>query len=113
MFIFLYSSLIGFTQNPKISLKDSLTTEKLQRDGVRLARLGDYEAALTKFDSINQIRRSVYGEKSVRLVSPLNNIGIQYKNLQNFDSFSFDVLTAEELSLVKGGKSEDIYIDLN
>ncbi|MDP2337716.1 MAG: hypothetical protein Q8N05_14985 [Bacteroidota bacterium] len=32
---------------------------------------------------------------------------------QNFDSFSFDVLTAEELSLVKGGKSADIYADLN
>jgi len=31
----------------------------------------------------------------------------------NFDSFSFDVLTAEELSLVKGGKSEDVYMDLN
>jgi len=27
-----------------------------------------------------------------------------------FDSFSFDVLTTEELSLVKGGKSEDVYI---
>ena len=30
----------------------------------------------------------------------------------NFDSFSFDVLTAEELSLVKGGKSEDVYLPL-
>jgi len=30
----------------------------------------------------------------------------------NFDSFSFDVLTSEELSLVKGGKSEDSYLDL-
>jgi hypothetical protein len=30
-----------------------------------------------------------------------------------FDSFSFDVLTAEELSLVKGGKSADSYMDLN
>jgi hypothetical protein len=30
---------------------------------------------------------------------------------KNFNSFSFDVLTAEELALVKGGKSEDIYID--
>lgn len=30
-----------------------------------------------------------------------------------FDSFSFDVLTTEELALVKGGKSEDIYADLN
>jgi hypothetical protein len=32
---------------------------------------------------------------------------------KNFDSFSFDVLTSEELALVKGGKSEDIYVDLN
>ena len=30
-----------------------------------------------------------------------------------FDSFSFEVLTAEELSLVKGGKSADSYCDLN
>ncbi len=32
---------------------------------------------------------------------------------QNFDSFSFDVLTTEELSSVKGGKSVDVYADLN
>jgi len=31
----------------------------------------------------------------------------------NFDSFSFDVLTTEELALVKGGKQEDVYCDLN
>lgn len=32
---------------------------------------------------------------------------------KNFDSFSFDVLTSSELSLVKGGKSEDAYSRLN
>ena len=32
---------------------------------------------------------------------------------KNFDSFSFDVLTAEELALVKGGKQQDAYADLN
>ena len=32
---------------------------------------------------------------------------------KNFDSFSFDVLNTEELSLVKGGKSADSYMDLN
>jgi len=32
---------------------------------------------------------------------------------KNFDSFSFDVLTSEELSLVKGGKSADSYPPLN
>lgn len=30
----------------------------------------------------------------------------------NFDNFSFDVLTSEELALIKGGKSEDSYVDL-
>ena len=32
---------------------------------------------------------------------------------KNFDSFSFDALNAEELSLVKGGKSVDSYSQLN
>lgn len=31
---------------------------------------------------------------------------------KNFDSFSFDALTTEELALVKGGKSADAYMDL-
>jgi bacteriocin-like protein len=30
---------------------------------------------------------------------------------KNFDSISFDVLTTEELALIKGGKVEDVYID--
>ena len=28
------------------------------------------------------------------------------------NNFSFDVLTTEELALIKGGKSEDSYVDL-
>lgn len=32
---------------------------------------------------------------------------------KNFDSFSFDALTSEELALVKGGKVADAYTDLN
>jgi len=28
----------------------------------------------------------------------------------NFDNFSFDVLTSEELAVVKGGKEEDAYV---
>ena len=32
---------------------------------------------------------------------------------KNFDSISFDVLTSEELSLVKGGKVADAYSGLN
>ena len=36
-----------------------------------------------------------------------------FANNETFDSFSFDVLTAEELALVKGGKSQDVFTDLN
>ena len=30
---------------------------------------------------------------------------------KQFDNFSFDVLTSEELALVKGRKEEDVYVD--
>ncbi|MDP3913565.1 MAG: hypothetical protein Q8R96_07500 [Bacteroidota bacterium] len=32
---------------------------------------------------------------------------------KNFDNFSFDVLTSEELFSIKGGKPADAYADLN
>jgi len=84
LFIFLALTFEGFSQHSKISLKDSLTAEKLQKEGIRLGRLGDFEAALTKLDSIYQIRKRVYGINSIRLAPPLINMGIQFKNLQNF-----------------------------
>jgi bacteriocin-like protein len=30
---------------------------------------------------------------------------------KNFDNFTFDILTVNELALIKGGKSDDIIID--
>ena len=30
----------------------------------------------------------------------------------NFNNFSFDVLTSEELAVVKGGKVADVYVGL-
>lgn len=36
---------------------------------------------------------------------------IMNNEIKNLDSFSLEVLTKEELILVKGGKSEDVYID--
>lgn len=32
---------------------------------------------------------------------------------RNFDSFTFEVLSSEELSQLKGGKSEDAYAKLD
>lgn len=36
-----------------------------------------------------------------------------FANTETFDSFSFDVLTSDELALVKGGKVVDNYSDGN
>jgi len=102
-FIFLYSSLIGFNQNSKISLKDSLIIEKLQKDGFFLGRLGDYESALSKFDSIYKIRKRVYGENSFQLTSPLINKGIQFKSLQNFEKAIEVYKIAEKIIIDKFG----------
>ena len=30
----------------------------------------------------------------------------------NFDNFSFDVLTSEELAVIKGGREADVYVGL-
>ena len=30
--------------------------------------------------------------------------------INNFDNFSFDVLTSEELAVIKGGKAVDVYV---
>ncbi|HEY3371346.1 MAG TPA: hypothetical protein VGK10_10885 [Prolixibacteraceae bacterium] len=32
------------------------------------------------------------------------------KETKKFNNFSFDVLTSSELSLIKGGKEEDVYL---
>jgi CHAT domain-containing protein len=84
-FLFLALSFEGFSQHSKISLKDSLYIDKLQKAGSFLGRFGDYESALSKFDSIYQMREKIYGENSFELTSPLINMGIQFKSLQNFE----------------------------
>ena len=32
-------------------------------------------------------------------------------DIKYFDNFTFDILTSEELKLVRGGKEVDVYID--
>lgn len=103
MFIFIFSLFFGFSQNSKLSLKDSLIIEKLQRDGIALGRLGDFEMALSKFDSLYLIRKRTSGEHSYRLTSSLINMGIQYKNLQNFEKAIEVYKIAEKLIINKYG----------
>lgn len=95
--------MVGSSQELKISLKDSLIMAKLQKDGSFLGRLGDYESALNKFDSIYHMRKKIYGENSFELTSPLINMGIQYKSLQNFEKAIEVYKAAEKIIIDKVG----------
>ena len=72
-------------QNNKLSEQDSLMSIRLQEKGVAAGRLGDFEEAITTFNQLLKLREKNYGFNSPRLASPLNNLGITYKNTQNFD----------------------------
>ena len=104
LLLLLFFSSLAFTQNVKISVQDSLTALKLQKNGVAAGRLGDFELALENFEQLYQLRKKVYGSNSYRLASPLNNIGIQYKNLYNFDKAIEAYKDAEQLYLAEFGE---------
>ena len=85
--------------NIKKSDQDSLSSIKLQKDGIAAGRLGDFELALNNFEQLYRLRQKMFGANSVRLASPLINIGIQFKNLGDFDKAIESYKKAEFLCL--------------
>jgi tetratricopeptide (TPR) repeat protein len=83
--IFVLNCTLGYAQNPKLSIKDSLYIVKCYTEGLKAGRLGDFEEALSNFEKVYGLREKVYGLNSFKLAPPLINIGIQYKNLGNLD----------------------------
>ena len=98
IFLYIFSSSV-FAQNKKRIDQDSLMSVKLQKDGIAAGRLGDFELALNNFEQLYRLRQKMFGANSVRLASPLINIGIQYKNLGNFDKAIESYKKAEFLCL--------------
>ena len=98
IFIYVFSSSVFALDKKKID-QDSLMSLKLQKDGKAAGRLGDFELALKNFEQLYKLRQKMYGANSVRLASPLINIGIQYKNLGNFDKAIESYKMAESLCL--------------
>jgi len=88
-----------FSQKPDSSVLDSLNALKIHSKGVAAGRLGDYEEAINNFNQVYRIYKKLYGEKSIRLVSPLNNLGIQYKNLRSLDK-AIEVYKKSETLLI-------------
>ncbi len=108
-YLFLFLALFFFSvritaQNIKLSVQDSLMSIRLQERGIAAGRLGDFEKAITSFNQLLRLREENYGTNSPRLASPLNNLGIIYKNTQNFDMAIEVYKKAEKLFLeVYGG----------
>jgi CHAT domain-containing protein len=100
----LFSSLV-FSQNHDSFVLDSLKALKIHAKGVRAGRLGDYEAASNYFNQVYVIYQKLYGNQSVSLVSPLINLGIQYKNQRNLDKAIEVYKKAETLLISKFGDS--------
>jgi len=98
IFVYIFSSSVFALDKKKID-QDSLMSIKLQKDGIAAGRLGDFELALNNFEQVYRLRQKMFGANSVRLASPLINIGIQYKNLGNFDKAIESYKKAEHLCL--------------
>lgn len=86
-------------------MKDSLMALKIHDKGVKAGRIGDYEEAISNFNQVFLIYQKIYGKTSPRLASPLNNLGIQYKNLQNLDMAINVYQRAEKLYLDAFGEN--------
>ncbi len=111
-----YFSSLGLIQNEKSYTQDSLLSIKLQKKGINLGRLGDFEEALSIFSQAYTIRKEMFGENSYRLASLLINMGIQYKNLGDLDKAIEVYQKAEKLFINEFGADHSslgvVYVNL-
>ena len=107
IFIFLFFQVLFqpfvFAQKSDSFIQDSIQALKFHREGVTAGRLGDYEEAINNFNQVYKIYQKLYGNKSANLVSPLNNLGIQYKNLRSLDKAIEVFKKSESLYLLAFG----------
>ena len=99
--VLIFFSVPLTAQNIKLSVQDSLMSIRLQEKGVAAGRLGDFDEAIINFNQLLKLREKVYGLNSPRLASPLNNLGIIYKNTQNF-----------EMAIEVYGRAEKLFVDV-
>lgn len=114
IFIYIFSSSVFALDKKRID-QDSLMSIKLQKDGIAAGRLGDFEVALDNFKKLYGLLGKKFGLNSNKLASPLINIGIQYKNLGNFDKAIESYKKAESLCLVDLGNDKalgTVYVNL-
>ncbi|WP_163717946.1 CHAT domain-containing protein [Mangrovibacterium lignilyticum] len=78
-------------------IPDSIKAIQYNKKGINAARLGDFELARNYFYRLKTIREKQFGRYSHRLAGTLINIGIQNKNLGNYEGAIDNYLQAERL----------------
>lgn len=96
--IYLLLSLNSFaTLKNSEHVEDSLLAITYNREGIAAARIGDFGLALDYFNRLKKIREAQYGSDSYKLAGVLVNIGIQSKNLGDYENAILNYQHAEEL----------------
>lgn len=88
-----------YSQKADSFAKDSLTALNIHAKGIAAGRMGDYEKAINLIKEAFSMYEHLYGSKSPNLALPLNNIGIQYKNLRNLDKAIEYYLKTEQIMI--------------
>ena len=105
VFIQVLINPLVFSQKSDSFVQDSLMSLKIHAKGVATGRLGDYEESINYFNQVYRIYQKLYGDNSLRLASPLINMGIQYKNLRSLDK-AIEVYKNAE-TIIIGSSGED------
>jgi tetratricopeptide (TPR) repeat protein len=98
-FIFFLFSFAAQGGNEEYSSfeKDSLLSIEMNKKGTQHLRIGDFDNAVVFLKKAVELDIKLYGEKSMRLTTPLINLGIIFKNLGEYDKAIETYLEAEKV----------------
>ncbi|WP_372773377.1 CHAT domain-containing protein [Mangrovibacterium sp.] len=67
------------------------------KEGIKNARLGDFEKSITNFQQLIKLHQKENGIENVKLFGPFINLGIQYKNIGEYELAIDNYLVAEKI----------------
>jgi CHAT domain-containing protein len=98
-FLFFFNSFLVTALDENISVfeKDSMNVMESYQKGMQAFRLGDFEGSGAHFENAINLGKQVFGKQSIKIYSFLVALGINYKNLGEYDKAIYSYLEAEKL----------------
>ncbi len=93
---FIILATTTLTANIQSFKEDSLRSRMLYNKGVDLTREANYSAAIDTFKASLKIRKEIFGDSSNDVAIAHNALGVNYKNLGDFDKAIDHYLRAEK-----------------